>query len=119
MPGFDFTRVLGSKFRKAYEYRRLVLLVVDVQDFDGSFRREAADLLAAVAAERDGMRYAAGKENISGSGKGGAPRAAAHCVRCRQQGGPHAHMRNAQPPAQLGARAAVAAAARGPMWCTW
>eukprot|EP00793_Prasinoderma_coloniale_P001755 PRCOL_00003561-RA len=77
MPGFDFTRVLGSKFRKAYEYRRLVvLLVVDVQDFDGSFPREAADLLAAVAAERDAdMRYAAGKENISGSGSKAARRA--------------------------------------------
>lgn len=75
MPGFAFTRVLGGKFRTAYEFRRLVaLLVVDAVDFDGSFPTEAADLLAAVAREREAkVRYDSGGENTQSGASRRAP----------------------------------------------
>ena len=119
MPGFDFTRVLGSKFGKASEYRRLVvLLVIDVQDFDASFPREAADLLAAVAAERDAdMRYAAGKKTQRQRQQGGAPLPLTVCVAANKAD--LMPVRNAQPLRNWVRERAIAYGCRGPMRCTW
>lgn len=46
LPDFDFERVVGQRLRTAYGRRAVVLLVVDAADFDGSFPRSAARILA-------------------------------------------------------------------------
>lgn len=51
LPDFDFERVVGSRLKKAYGRRAVVLMVVDGSDFDGSFPRKAAAVLAEAEAE--------------------------------------------------------------------
>ena len=59
LPSFDFERVVGSALRAAARRRPpLVLLVVDLVDFDGSFPAVAAKLLGELSkdGEGDGVR---------------------------------------------------------------
>lgn len=60
LPDFDFERAVGAQLKKAYGRRAVVLMVVDGSDFDGSFPRKAAAVLA--EAERDmGTAWQEGK----------------------------------------------------------
>ncbi|CAI5486946.1 unnamed protein product [Closterium sp. Naga37s-1] len=54
LPDFDFERAVGQRLRAAYGRRAVVLVVVDAADFDGSFPRRAAELLARAEAEAAG-----------------------------------------------------------------
>ncbi|CAM6021015.1 unnamed protein product [Sphagnum balticum] len=46
LPDFDFERVVGVRLKKAYGRRAVVVMVVDGCDFDGSFPRKVAAVLA-------------------------------------------------------------------------
>ncbi|CAM6114407.1 unnamed protein product [Calypogeia fissa] len=60
LPDFDFEYVVGSRLRKAIGRRAVVLMVIDSVDFDGSFPRMAASILA--DAERElGKSWQEGK----------------------------------------------------------
>lgn len=60
LPDFDFERVVGARLKKAYGRRAVVLMVVDGSDFDGSFPRKAAEVLAE-ADEELGTAWQEGK----------------------------------------------------------
>ncbi|KAG0565571.1 hypothetical protein KC19_8G200700 [Ceratodon purpureus] len=60
LPDFDFERVVGTRLKKAYGRRAVVLMVVDGSDFDGSFPRKAAEVLAE-ADEELGSAWQEGK----------------------------------------------------------
>ncbi|KAL3679163.1 hypothetical protein R1sor_022119 [Riccia sorocarpa] len=46
LPDFDFENVVGDRLRKSIGRRAVVLMVIDAVDFDGSFPRTAATLIA-------------------------------------------------------------------------
>ena len=60
LPNFDFERVVGARLKKAYGRRAVVLMVVDGSDFDGSFPRIAAEVLAKTD-EQLGLAWQEGK----------------------------------------------------------
>lgn len=64
LPDFDFERVVGARLKKAYGRRAVVLMVVDGSDFDGSFPRKAAEVLAE-ADEELGTAWQEGKAGNS------------------------------------------------------
>ena len=51
MPSFDFARVVGDRLDRVGPNGAVVLLVVDVVDFDGSFPVDAVDVLAPYVAD--------------------------------------------------------------------
>ena len=51
MPSFDFARVIGDRLDRVGPGGAVVLLVVDVVDFDGSFPADAVDVLAPYVAD--------------------------------------------------------------------
>ncbi|KAG6547208.1 hypothetical protein Mapa_011460 [Marchantia paleacea] len=54
LPDFDFENVVGDRLRKSIGRRAVVLMVIDAVDFDGSFPRIAATLLASSEKELAG-----------------------------------------------------------------
>lgn len=63
LPDFDFERTVGARLARTHATRTVVLMVVDSADFDGSFPRRAAALLADLE-EKEGVSW---KENKSGN----------------------------------------------------
>ena len=51
MPSFDFARVIGDRLDRVGPGGAVVLLVVDIVDFDGSFPVDAVDVLAPYVAD--------------------------------------------------------------------
>lgn len=63
LPDFDFDHTVGRKLNSTAGARTVVLVVVDVADFDGSFPKKVAKLVSAAIDEN----YAAWKEGKSGN----------------------------------------------------
>ncbi|CAL5433823.1 unnamed protein product [Camellia sinensis] len=63
LPDFDFDHTVGRKLNSVTRARSVVLMVVDVSDFDGSFPRKVASLVSATIDEN----YRGWKEGKSGN----------------------------------------------------
>lgn len=53
LPDFDFDHTVGRKLMSVSGARTVVLLVVDVADFDGSFPRKVASLISRISDQND------------------------------------------------------------------
>ncbi|XP_073141824.1 GTP-binding protein BRASSINAZOLE INSENSITIVE PALE GREEN 2, chloroplastic [Henckelia pumila] len=54
LPDFDFDHTVGRRLMSVSGARTVVLLVVDVADFDGSFPRKVASLISRISDQNDG-----------------------------------------------------------------